>query len=742
MSRLLDGLNPAQREAVTHVEGPLLVLAGPGSGKTRVITHRIAYLIEEAGVGADAILGVTFTNKAADEMRERLAVLVPDCRLQISTFHRFAARLLRQYARWVELDPGFTILQPSDVVRLVGDIMADLGIDSTHLPPADLARRISLLKNELVDPEEFQHHAHGVVERDVARIYPSLVERLRRQNAVDFDDLLFLAAALLRDNPDIRASLDARYRFLLVDEYQDTNLAQYAIARGLSVDHPNVCATGDPDQAIYSWRGGNIGNILQFEKDFPNAKVVHLEENYRSTPEILAVADAFIRHNQERRHKELRTENPAGAPVRVFRHRDDQAEARFVAESIRDAVDQGRRRFRDFAVFVRTVSLSRAFEQEFKSRLIPYQVVGGMAFFDRAEIRDVLAYARLIVNPRDDSAFARIVNRPTRGIGDVSLARLRRLASEKRISLVEACDHLDSTKGFQKKQRVAIGGFCAILEELAGIAELSPLAAIQLILEKTRYREFLRAGENPEERLAALEELEQIAHVVQFQDSSATLASFLESMSLASDSDSRDDASDLVSIMTLHSAKGLEFPVVFLVALEDKILPHDRAVQEGNEEEERRLAFVGMTRAREELHISYVKRRQREGKWAPAIASRFLVEMPKELLERRDFVGSTSATATPEDPYANQESGWEEPSIPVYHDADEPSPADRFHLGMWVRHPEYGEGVVMGMDGKGRHRTAAVQFGSIGPRTFVLANSALVPLDRSAVSGQHSAEQS
>lgn len=729
MSRFLDGLNPAQREAVRHVDGPLLVLAGPGSGKTRVITNRIAYLIEESGVAADAVLGVTFTNKAADEMRLRLESLLPGRSVAISTFHRFSARLLRQYAPLADRDQRFTILQPTDVVRVVAEIMADQGIDTTHLPPADVARRISLLKNELIGPEDFLAHAHGVVDRDIARVYPELVGRLQRQNAVDFDDLLLLVANLLRNHPDVRGRLDARFRYVLVDEYQDTNLAQYAIARGLSIDFPNLCATGDPDQAIYSWRGGNIGNILRFEEDFPGARVVHLEENYRSTPEILAVADHFIRHNRERKHKDLRTENQHGPLVRVFRHRDDQAEAGFVAELIREGVDNGSRDFRDYAVFVRTVALSRSFEQEFKARLIPYQVVGGTAFFDRAEIRDVLAYARLLVNPRDDSAVGRIINRPTRGIGDVSLARLRVFAADRGIRLVDACRQVDKVPGLTKKPKTAIGKFLALLEELSGADELSPFAAIGLILERTQYRQYLLDDENADERLAALNELEESAQVAQFQDPSATLSTFLESMSLTSDSDKRDDVSDMVSIMTLHSAKGLEFPVVFLVALEDKILPHDRAVQEGNDEEERRLAFVGMTRAREELSLSYAARRMRGGKFGPSIPSSFLLELPPEQLDRRDFVSPTP-TSLDDDPYANQESGWEEHSIPIYHDADDPSPADRFHLGMWVQHPQYGEGVILAVDGKGRNRRATIQFDSIGPRTFVLASSALTPLPR------------
>jgi DNA helicase-2/ATP-dependent DNA helicase PcrA len=734
LSRWIEGLNDAQREAVTHVEGPLLVLAGPGSGKTRVVTHRIGYLIEEAGVPADSILAVTFTNKAAEEMRGRVERLAPAARVYVATFHRFCARLLRQHAEMVDLDRSFTIVQPQDVTRLVAEIMDSLGLDAVHLPPEAVANRISLLKNGLVDPETFAAAASDFVERDVARVYPILQERLRSQNSVDFDDLLAYAAAILKDHPDVRARLDAQYRFVLVDEYQDTNLAQYAVARALSVDHPNLCATGDPDQSIYSWRGANLSNILSFEADFPGAKVVRLEQNYRSTPNILAVADALIQHNSDRKHKRLTTHAPAGKPVRVYRHRDDLAEARFVAESIARGVGEGRRSYRDFAVFIRTASLSRTFEQEFRRRGIPFQMIGGVAFFDRREVRDLLAYARLLVNPRDDAAFKRIVNTPPRGVGDTTLARLSAFAGERGLRLAEACGLADQIPGLRKAQRRALVDFRRLLDDLSGAVDLSPMAALNEILDAVEYKRLLAPqdedGEGEEEsstgRWDAVDALLQSAHAAQFADPTLTMAGYLESMSLASDSDGRDDEADKATIMTLHAAKGLEFPVVFLVAFEDRILPHERSSREGNEQEERRLAFVAITRAKEELSISYTARRQYGSTWRPAVASPFLLEIPRDLVERRD---ESEWGRRVVDLDGSQESGWEEPWIPVYHDSRGSTPFDAFHKGMWVAHPEYGRGVIVAIEGMGKGRKAAVHFDGAGTRHFVLASSDLAPLE-------------
>lgn len=728
MADLLKGLNEAQRQAVVHGEGPLLVLAGPGSGKTRVITHRIAHLIEAHGVLARQILAVTFTNKAAGEMRRRVAELVHGEAPWVSTFHSFCARLLRQYAPEVGLTPHFTILDQDDRPKLVARIMREMEIDVVHYPPNGVDRRISQLKNELTSPEEFSQKASDLFDRLVADVYPRYQTRLKEQNSVDFDELLMLVANLLRTNPQVRERLDERFRFVLVDEYQDTNLAQYAIARGLSISHPNLCVTGDPDQSIYSWRGANLSNILHFEEDFPGAVVARLEQNYRSTGHILAVADHLIRHNLRRKQKELVTDNPLGSKVTVYCHTDDASEANSAAETIRQAIDTARRRYRDFAVFVRMNSLTRPVEAAFRARGIPYQVIGGYSFFERKEIRDILAYARLLINPRDDAAFARIVNTPTRGIGASTLERLGNFARVRGLSMVEALGEADIVPGVKGKQALALRDFSMLLREMAPVAAMSPAEAIEAIIDQTEYRKSLEDGDEEEqqERLANLADMVTGADNFSREYPEADLAEFLESVSLVSDSDLRDEESDLVTIMTLHAAKGLEFPVVFLIAFEHDILPHERSVNEGNEEEERRLAFVGITRAREELFISYVRRRTFQGRTVYPAASPFLAELPNESLERQDIIAGPSRQE--EDYHESQETGYEEPEIQVSHRSSEPSTADRFHKGMMVEHPRYGQGMILQLDGMGDDRKATIQFPTVGAKRFVLSKAPLEPV--------------
>lgn len=730
MTRLLDGLNAPQRDAVRHVDGPLLVLAGPGSGKTRVITHRIAHLIEEAQVDPASILALTFTNKAADEMKHRLARLVPTARVFAGTFHRLCARLLRRYGRLVGLSDGFSILDPSDVESQIKTVMKEKGHDVTHLPPGGVQRRISALKNDLVTPEEFADKAGDYFDRLVAELYPLIRERTLAQNAVDFDDLLLLTATLLREHPDVRQRLDQQYRYVLVDEYQDTNLAQYAIARGLSVDVPNLCATGDPDQSIYSWRGANIANILNFEEDFPGARVVRLEQNYRSTGHILAVADHVIRHNVHRKHKELTTDRGEGLPVRITCHRDDGAEARHVAEAIRDAVDSGTRSLRDFAVFVRTSGLSRPLEQAFRGSNIPYQMIGGYSFFERREVRDLLAYVRLLINPRDQAAWVRAVKTPPKGIGDTTIQRVLAYAAERGYSPMDACRQADDIPTLRKKQRATLRDLVILFDELGDAVELSPVAGLSKIVEEIGYREYLEAAaakDEDDDPTIIVEEMIAAAQSFQLETPDAALVDYLETLSLASDADRRDDERDCVTIMTLHAAKGLEFPVVFIVAFEDKLLPHERAVEERGEEEERRLFFVGVTRAQESLSISYVRHRLFQGNRLFSSPSPFLFELPPEHIDRQDVVAPAPYESRT-DEEINQESGWEEPAIPVYRGTREPSVSDRYHKGMWVRHAQYGDGVILQIEGVGEARKATIQFDAVGAKRFVLSKAALEPV--------------
>lgn len=728
---LLVGLNPAQKEAVTYGEGPMLVLAGPGSGKTRVITHRVAYLIQERCIPPHRILAVTFTNKAADEMYHRLERLAPGARPFVSTFHKFCARILRQYATLAGLTSHFTILDQGDKHRLLAEITAQGDIDTTHIPLSGIERSISQLKNDLVSPESFAEGKLDYYEKIVAKVYSVYQERLLDQNAVDFDDLLYHVANLLRQDATLRRQLDQRFEYVLVDEYQDTNLAQYAIARGLSVDHPNLCATGDPDQSIYSWRGANLNNILKFEEDFPGAHCVRLEENYRSTGHILSVADALIRHNVQRKHKDLITKLPPGEHVTVRCYRDEDAEASAVAESIRLAVESGERKYRDFAVLVRVNSLTRPIEAALKKRHIPYQVLGGYSFFERKEIRDILAYCRLLANPLDDVAFSRVINVPARGVGKTSLERLHQYASARHLPLTDACREADQIPGLRGKPYAAIRDFRLLLDEMQSAATLSPADALELILDRTQYREYLEETceyEDAQERLGNIEELLTGAQNYSLSNPEADFVEFLETVSLVSDADQRDDASNQVTVMTLHAAKGLEFPVVHLIAFEEDVLPHQRAVEEENTEEERRLLFVGITRAQRVLCLSYALRRFFQGRTMIQRPSPFLHELPVTSLVREDkstvrMVANEGFSGDSYDDF------YEEPSIQIVRGRVDPDPADRFCKGMMVNHPEYGLGMIMQVEGSGKGRKATIQFSTVGPRRCVLSCTPLEPVE-------------
>lgn len=732
MANLLDGLNDAQKEAVQHGQGPMLVLAGPGSGKTRVITHRVAYLIEHYGVPDRRILAVTFTNKAAGEMKERIAQLVGDRKPLACTFHSLCARILRQFAEKVGRTQRFTILDQRDRSRQLAALIRDLGLETTHFTPESVEKLIGQLKNDLISPAEFKPKATGVFESTVASVYEAYSERLVASNAVDFDDLLYLVADLLRKDEAVRSELDRRYEYVLVDEYQDTNLAQYAIARALSVEKPNLCVTGDPDQSIYSWRGANIRNILDFESDFPGAKVVRLERNYRSRGHILAVADGLIRHNHSRKSKDLWTDNPPGEPVVVRCYRDDRDEANSIAEQIRRTVDDNDRRYRDFAIFVRTSSLTRPIEAAFRDRRIPYRVVGGFSFFERKEVKDIVAYLRLATNPRDDSAFERAMNVPARGIGDTSFERLRQYALEKKVSLPEAALRATSISTLRGKAKTSLKEFGELILDLGRASELPLGQAVKQIIEISGYlKQFDENDIADRDRIDNVNGLVAGALELEQSEPEADLVRFLETVSLSSDLDGFDESSDIASIMTLHSAKGLEFPVVFMVAMENKILPHDRAMKNNDIEEERRLAFVGITRAMEWLQISYCVRRSSFGYQGMATPSSFLSEMPEDSLRREDVVAYQSAISgfSPYRPgEESQENGYEEPAIQIYTSASEASKTDQFRKGMFVDHPIYGRGRILQLEGIAEGRKATVQFPTVGAKRFVLCKAPLEPV--------------
>ncbi len=749
---LLQDLTPAQREAVTHIEGPLLILAGAGSGKTRVITRRVAYLLEQ-GVRPSALLAITFTNKAADEMRQRIEALVPGSRVWISTFHALGARLLRQYGDRLGLDRNFTIYDQSDRLRLVKIALEDAAVGE-RFTPETLQSAISRAKNQLQGPERYAQKAHDFYTEVVARVYPAYEKRLRAANALDFDDLLYWPALALRNDAELRAELDARFRFVLIDEYQDTNQAQYAIARGLSVDQPNLCVVGDPDQSIYGWRGSDIRNILYFERDFPGARVLTLSTNYRSTKAILRAASGLIAHNANRKPKDLITDNAEGRPVTVLTYGTSSEEADGIARRIRESVDQGGRRFRDVAVFVRINALTRGLEDAFIRHRVPYQIVKGLAFFDRKENRDVLAYLRLLLNPRDDLSFLRAVNEPARGIGKVTLEHLRGYAEPRELSLLSAAGQVDRVPEIKGKAATGLRRFAKLMDDLRDHVEDSPDEVIRQVLDRSGYREMLRDSGDDEdaERLANIEEMITAARQFAEQDEGRTIADFLENITLASDVDGWDEEQDCVSVMTLHAAKGLEFPVVYVAALEEGILPHERSrardLTTGNNEqveEERRLAFVGMTRAREELFLTHSRMRDFRGQTLYAIPSDFLGELPEDVA-RVDHSGGLGSVALDRwrgggGPAAAQ--GWHDAGVgrrsrpdPIPPVQRRPKPGEESQVpprdyaeGVLVRHEKYGLGRVLEVRGHGALRRVKVLFQRGGEHTFVVSNVELEILD-------------
>jgi len=771
----LNSLTSAQREAVEHLDGPLLILAGPGSGKTRVVTHRVANLLRH-GVAARQIVALTFTNKAAEEMRSRLEVLAPGGGVWMSTFHRFCARLLRQHAATVGLDENFTIYDTSDSRQVLRRTLDQLDLDTTLYTPERLTGAISWAKNNLITAAQYQPRSGHPLGHVVAKVYPAYQARLLASSAVDFDDLLLHVAVMLRDNPEIRATLDERFRYILVDEYQDTNLAQYTIVRGLSIDHPNLAVTGDPDQSIYGWRGANLSNILDFEKDYPDVHVVKLERNYRSTKRILRVADSLIGYNQRRKAKGLYTENDEGQSVSLVAYPTQRLEAETIAARIAEEIRAGRRRPRDFAIFYRVNALSRSLEFALRDEGIPYQMVNGLEFYQRKEIKDVLAYLQLVNNPRDDNAFLRVINTPPRGIGKTTIGHLIAHADRRQLSLVDAARESGLIEALNKRAAVAVAKFMALYDQLSLVAAAPVEEILGHVLSASGYQQFLIDSEDEEdqERLANIEELLTAAR--EFDErhpTDAPLETFLEESCLVNDTDAWQADDDRVTLMTLHASKGLEFPVVFIVALEEGLLPHERS-REANDllEEERRLLFVGITRACEELQLSLATYREFRGQRRRTVPSQFLMELPRGEMD----VVEPNATARVEWETSPDEHAWDESSgdelgdvdfNPAEFDATDaepvtPSPAatdaaavvrmtmtplttaaelhrvqtaeaprvppEAFHQGMVVRHPEYGLGKVVALSGNGIRRTATIAFASAaGQRKFMLASSNLRP---------------
>lgn len=643
VEKLLVGLNPMQKLAVTTTEGPVQVVAGAGSGKTRVLTHRVAYLLAEKHVHPWNILAITFTNKAAREMKERIVSLVGSVaeEIWISTFHSMCVRILRRDIDRLGYSRNFSILDTSDQLSMIKQVLKQENLDHKKFEPRMILNKISQAKNQLMEPQDLLRNAKTLNDEVAARVYVEYQKTLRVNESLDFDDLLMVTVKLFKQVPDVKEYYQKKFQYIHVDEYQDTNHVQYVLVNILAEHHRNICVVGDSDQSIYRFRGADITNILNFERDYPDAKLIKLEQNYRSTKRILQAANHLIAHNTERKPKNLWTENDEGAPIRVFEAGTEHDEAYYVAENILKGVKEGLS-YNDFAVLYRTNAQSRVFEDVMLKSNIPYTVVGGIKFYDRKEIKDILAYLRLIVNPNDDLSLQRIINVPKRGIGAATLEKIAQYASRHQLSMFESLLEIEQVN-VSKRVQGAIHQFVQMIQELHSVSEyLSAVEITEEVLERSGYRDELKK-ENTLEAASRLENIDEFITVAQEfekRNEDKSLIAFLTDLALISDIDVLDKpqdeekTSEAVALMTLHSAKGLEFPVVFLVGMEEGIFPHLRSLDDEEEmEEERRLAYVGITRAENELHLTRARIRTIYGQTNMNLPSRFLDEIPSELLE-------------------------------------------------------------------------------------------------------------
>ncbi len=729
----LENLNPNQKEAVTTVDGPLLILAGAGSGKTRVITYRIAYLLQERKIPPYAIMAVTFTNKAADEMRERVISLAgrEGRQVWISTFHSACVRILRQHAEKLDISRHFTIADDNDSRKIIKNILKEMNIDERVLPSRRVSYLISRAKNALVEPEGMADL--GEVRRDhlmekVVLAYEKYEERLRASQALDFDDLLFYTYRLFEGHEDVRKSLEEIIRYIMVDEYQDTNHAQYQIIRQLAGGNRNLCVVGDDDQSIYRWRGADITNILSFENDFPEAKVVPLMENYRSTGHILKAASCLISKNLGRKEKELTAMRPDGPKVTAFAALDERDEADFITATILDLMRTEQFAPRDFAVFYRINAQSRAIEDSMRRSNVPHAIVGGVRFYDRTEIRDMLAYLRLILNPADWTSFERIINSPARGIGKVTLDRIRSAADPDTRPEEAVLKALDSGKITGK----ASSALRAFIETTAGLRQKTEAQTLDeltvSVLEDTGYLPALQS-ENTDEARNRIENLQEFLTVVDdYLDSAVgeagsgadALSAFLDQVSLVSDIDSWQDEGSSVTLMTLHMAKGLEFPVVFVAGMEEDLLPHYRSQGEPAElEEERRLCYVGMTRSKERLFLTLARRRRIFGQYDHTHPSRFFTDLPEESVElHRDTAFPIPGLPGRHEPLHGPSDGTI--AISDFHYEPIPVEGEQTLLpGTEVSHPMFGRGQVMGVEGAGGDARITVYFPRGGKKRLI-----------------------
>ncbi|MGE5087451.1 MAG: ATP-dependent helicase [Bacillota bacterium] len=745
-------MNPPQKDAIVTLDGPLLILAGAGSGKTRVLTHRMANMIGQGAASPDEILCVTFTNKAAKEMEHRIYKILTDLQvpvhsqLWVSTFHSFCVRILRQHITLLDYKPFFGIYDSSDSLAQIKKVMTALNINDKIYPAKNFQGRISSAKMLGLTPEQFEKGNKRLMDQKTVDVYRAYEAEMKKANSLDFDDLLMKTYELFRMYPDILAQYQQKFRYIMVDEYQDTNHIQYLIVQMLAKAHRNLCVVGDEDQSIYSWRGADIKNILDFEKDFPEAKVVKLEENYRSTANIVNAATAVIKNNSQRKDKTLFTSNTEGDLIQVREERNEYDEAKFVAKTIQTMIDEGEGTYNDYAIFYRTNAQSRVLEEQLRTTGIPYRLVGGVRFYERMEIKDIICYMKLSINPADDIALKRVINVPARGIGKTTVEKIEELAASKNMTMFEAAEKAINDRVFNAGTTGKIRRFLDLMMELQANAQNFKLTDFyHIVLDRSEYLAALKKDESPEAmaRIENLEELDNaIAQFAKERGEESTLTSFLEEMALVNDVDSLNQEQNSVTMMTLHISKGLEFPYVFVVGLEENLFPSGRSAESDSEddiEEERRLAYVGMTRARQKLWLTYAKMRRVWGQEQFNPPSRFLKEIPsnfvsfKSAAEAPRFVSKYGSAAGSSGDYF--ESSWssggarnkprsnddfDSQDFPDYDDSSSSSASGGYSKGMRVRHPTFGVGTVYATEGAGENLKVSVMFTDNTVKKFVV----------------------
>ncbi|MED5589267.1 MAG: UvrD-helicase domain-containing protein [Chloroflexota bacterium] len=745
-SGLLEGLNPAQKEAVETVDGPLLIVAGPGSGKTRVITHRIAYLVREYEISPFNILAMTFTNKAAREMRERLDRLVGSRSdaLTVSTFHSFCAKVLRIDGHNLGLDTNYSIYDADDQAKIIKDSMELAEIDPKRNPPRAILSMISNAKNKMWDSRAFTKNADNYFEEICAQVYHHYEEALTRNNAVDFDDLLMKTVQLLREFPGVRTKYNDRYKYIMVDEFQDTNISQYQLARLLAESHQNICVVGDPDQSIYSWRSADIRNILSFQGDYPQAKTIALDQNYRSTANILDAAKNLISINGQRIQKDLFTDNSKGDLVEIREAYDEGEEASFVISEAERLVRENGYKHGDCAVMYRINAQSRALEEACLHQGTRYRLVGGIRFYKRREVKDLMAYLHLVYNPNDDVNLGRVINVPPRGIGAKSMQQMGDWARSKNLGLFAAMQEVAAARlagedcpiTITKKAATSFADFAVTLEKLIELSKREKVVdLVDRVVEDTGFRNFIQnSDDSPQERWENIMELRATAQEFNAEAPPDGLATLLERLSLVADVDNYEDADDSITLITLHQAKGLEFPVVFMVGMEEGLLPHSRSLDDEDQlEEERRLCYVGMTRAEKLLYLTRAFRRSIFGATRAGDGSRFLRDIPAELITSGSGPTNGSAGGTsrsfgkPGESKGPSWNTWQAPT-PVINRGKPESARPTLSVGDSVRHNAFGEGVVTRVDVTASDTEVTIEFeGGVGQKRLLLS---FAPLEK------------